>query len=215
VVRTPLSIVWPCALDVLAYAAAGQRVAVPPQRCPDCGRRLVGWSGYWRWARAQPGGERRLWIRRGRCPACRRSHALVPDVLLARRLDGVETVGPGLALAASGLGLRAVARRLGVPHTTARSWWRRFRARAPTLTAALVALAVGLDGEPVDLAADGAAAALAALAVAWGRARRRWGERVGAVWRFWSRVTGGRALATTTSAPLAGAGAAAWMAPSR
>src|SRR5438105_1757816 len=40
--------------------------------------------------------------------------------------------GPGLALAASGLGLRAVARRLDVPHTTARSWWRRFRARAPT-----------------------------------------------------------------------------------
>jgi hypothetical protein len=51
--------------------------------------------------------------------------------------------------------------------------------------------------------------------VLWRRARARWGARVGAVWRFWSRVTGGRALATTTTAPLAGAGPGAWMAPSR
>ncbi|HKE98243.1 MAG TPA: DUF6431 domain-containing protein [Actinomycetes bacterium] len=207
-------IVWPCPLDVTGYAAAGQRVAVPAQACPDCGRRLVGWSGYWRWARARPG-ERRLWIRRGRCSACRRSHALVPDFLLARRLDGVEAVGHGLALAAGGIGQRAVARHLDVPHTTARAWWRRFRARSPTLTAALVALAVGLDGVAVELGADdGASAALAALAVLWQRARARWGERVGAVWRFWSRVTGGRALATTTSAPLAGRSGAGWMAPS-
>jgi hypothetical protein len=210
-----VSIVWPCALDVRAYAAAGRRVAVPAQACPDCGRRLVGWGGYWRWARGPPPGERRLWIRRGRCPACRRSHALVPDLLLARRLDGVEAVGEGLALAASGVGLRAVARRLDVPHTTVRSWWRRFRARAPALTAGLVALAVGLDGAPVEAVGDGAAAALAALAAAWGRARRRWGERVGAVWRFWSRVTGGRALGTTTSAPLAASVPGAWMAASR
>jgi hypothetical protein len=139
----------------------------------------------------------------------------VPDLLLAGRLDAVEAIGRGLALAASGVGLRTVAREVDVPHTTARSWWRRFRARAPTLTAALVALAVGLDGAPVELAADGPAGALAALAAAWGRARTRWGERVGAVWRFWSRVTGGRALATTTTAPLAASGAAAWMAPSR
>jgi transposase-like protein len=210
-----LVIVWPCPLDVTGYAAAGRRVAVPAQACPDCGRRLVGWGGYGRWARGPAHGERRLWIRRGRCPACRRSHALVPDFLLARRLDGVEAVGDGLALAARGVGLRAVARRLGVPHTTARAWWRRFRARAPPLTAALVVLAVGLDGAPVALAADGVAAALEALAVAWGRARTRFGGRVGAVWRFWSRVTGGRALSTTTTTPLAGAGAAAWMGPSR
>jgi hypothetical protein len=100
-----LGIVWPCALDVTGYAAAGQRVEVPAQACPDCGRRLVGWGGYWRWARAQPGGEQRLWIRRGRCAACRRSHALVPDFLLARRLDGVEPIGRGLALAVGGVRL--------------------------------------------------------------------------------------------------------------
>jgi hypothetical protein len=198
---------------VRAYAAAGQRVEVPAAACPACGRRLVGWSGYWRWVRAR-GREHRVWVRRGRCPACRRSHALVPDFVVGRRLDAVETIGHGLALAASGLGLRTVAGRLDVPYTTARSWWRRFRARAPTLEAALVALAVGLDGSPVDLVADGSAAALEALSVAWGRARARWGERVGTVWRFWNRVGGGAVLGTTTSAPLAGLTRAGWMAPS-
>lgn len=213
--QAPLSIVWRCALDVAGYAAAGQQVAVPPQACPDCGRRLGWWGGYWRWARAPRIGEQRVWIRRGRCTPCRRSHALLPDVLLARRLDEVETIGRGLALRVGGLGLRTVARQVDVPHTTVRSWWRRFRVRSPTLVAALVALAVGLDPAPVSLGADGAGAALAALAVAWQRARARWGERVGGVWRFFGRVTGGQALGTTTTAPLAGSGPAGWMAVSR
>jgi hypothetical protein len=194
---------------VANYAAAGRRAAAPRPACPGCGRRLVGWGGYWRWVRWGRT-EQRVWIRRARCPACRRSHALVPDFLLARRLDGAEAIGRGLALAVGGVGLRAVARRLDVPHTTARSWWRRFRARAPPL----VALAVGLDGAPVEVAAGGAAAALAALAAAWGRARARWGDLVGAVWRFWSRVTGGAALGTNTGSPLAGLTGAGWMAPS-
>ena len=213
-VTTPLSIVWPCALDVRAYAAAGQRVEVPAAACPDCGRRLVGWSGYWRWVRAR-GGEQRVWVRRAPLPGVpaqpRAGARLRGRAAAGRGRDDRAGAGAGGERAGAADGRAAV----DVPYTTARSWWRRFRARAPTLTAALVALAVGLDGAPVDLAADGAAAALAALAVAWGRARARWGERVGPVWRFWSRVTGGRALATTTSAPLAGTGAAAWMAPSR
>ena len=139
----------------------------------------------------------------------------MPDVLLGRRLDAVEAIGHGLALAARGTGLRAVARGLDVPYTTARSWWRRFRARAPTLTAGLVALAVGLDGTPVEGLGAGALAAVEALAVAWSRARTRWGDAVGGVWGFGSRVTGGALLGTTTGAPWAGGGPAAWMAPSR
>ena len=139
----------------------------------------------------------------------------MPDVLVAGRLDGVATIGPGLALAVNGRGLRTVAQQLDVPHTTARSWWRRFRARSPTLMAALVALAVELDGAPVVLSADGPGAAVEALVVAGQRARARWGERVGGVWPFWSRVTGGQALGTTTSAPWAGSGGARWIAASR
>lgn len=211
-VTTPLAIVWRCALDVRAYVAAGRQIAVPRLACPDCGRRLGRWSGYWRWVRGSR--SERLWIGRGRCRVCRRSHALLPDFVLVKRLDRVEVIGRALALALSGVGLRSVARRLDVPHTTARSWWRRFQARAPTLTAAVVALAVGLDGAPVRVSTDGERAALDALVVTWQRAHRRWGERVGTLWRFWSRITGGQALGTTTISPLAGVGTATWIAPS-
>jgi transposase-like protein len=98
--------------------------------CPDCGRQLCRWGGYWRWFRGS--GTQRLWIRRGRCPSCRRSHALLPDFLLERRLDEVEVIGRALVLGiVVGLGMRKVADRVGVPMTTARDWRRRFRVRAP------------------------------------------------------------------------------------
>lgn len=211
-VTTPLAIVWRCALDVTAYVAAGRGVVVPRLACPGCGRWLGRWSGYWRWVRGSR--SERLWIGRGRCRPCRRSHALLPDFVLVGRLDRVEVIGRALALALSGVGLRTIAQRLDVPHTTARSWWRRFQARAPTLTAALVALAVGLDPAPVLVSTNGEGAALNALVVTWQRARRRWGERVGPLWRFWSRITGGQALGTNRGSPLAGVGSAAWMASS-
>ncbi len=98
---------------------------------------LAPWGGYWRWVRGRSTG--RLWIRRGRCSRCRRSHALLPDFLLERRLDEVEVIGHALALGiAGGFGMRSVADRLGIPMTTAREWRRRFQLRAPALAAALV-----------------------------------------------------------------------------
>jgi putative restriction endonuclease len=48
------------------------------------------WGGYWRWLRA-PLLIERIWIRRGRCGVCRRTHALLPDLVLARRLDDRST----------------------------------------------------------------------------------------------------------------------------
>ena len=136
-----MSIVWHWQLDVSAYLAQGQQIEVGEQTCPDCGRRLGAWSGYRRWVRG-PGTER-LWIRRKRCSRCRRSHALVPDFLLERRLDEVHVIGQALALSmGSHLGMRLVAERLGVPMTTARDWRRRFRVNALVMVTALVALAV-------------------------------------------------------------------------
>ena len=76
---------------------AGQQVVVPPQRFPSCLRWLIGWGGYWRWLRA-PLVVERIWIRRGRCAACRRSHALLPDLLLVRRLDVVTVIGTAVRL---------------------------------------------------------------------------------------------------------------------
>jgi hypothetical protein len=148
-----VAIIWPYLSSASTYVSAGQQVVVPPQRCPTCLRQLVGWGGYWRWLRA-PLLVERIWIRRGRCSACRRSHALLPDLLLVRRLDVVAIIGHGLLLKViNGLGLRPIAEQLDVPHTTLRTWWQRFRARSPTLMARCTALAVALDGSPVDVRA--------------------------------------------------------------
>jgi hypothetical protein len=200
-------------LDVSAYVALGQQVEVGKHACPDpdCEqRRLGGWSGYWRWVRG-PGTEQ-VWIRRGRCSRCLRSHALLPDFLLERRLDVVEVIGHALALGiVGGLGTRSVADRLGMPMTTAREWRRRFQLRAPALAAALVAVAVYLDPAAVVLNTDGEAAALEALGAAWQRARTRLGEGVPGVWRFWSLMSGGQALGTNRGPPFARRSKADWM----
>jgi hypothetical protein len=88
-----LSIVLPCPLSV----ALGRQVEVGEHACPDCGQRLGGRSGYWRWICER--GTLELWIRRGRCSGCRRSHVLLPGFLLDRRLDEVEVIGRALMLA--------------------------------------------------------------------------------------------------------------------
>ncbi len=49
--------------------------------------------------------------------------------------------------------------------------------------------------------------ALESLNVAWQRAVARFGERMGSLWSFWSRISGGQALGTHTTSPWApGAG---------
>jgi hypothetical protein len=208
----PLSIVWPCPLAVSAYLALGRLVEMGDHACPGCGQRLAGWGGSWRWIRG-PGTEH-VWIRRGRCTSCRRSHALLPDFLLERRLDEVEVIGRSLALHVTGLSMRHVAEHLAVPMTTAREWQRRFQMRAPTLAATFVAFAVHLDPVAVLLATSGEVAALEALGAAWQRASARLGDRVPAVWRFWSLISGGRALGTNRSPPATKRLGAGWMAPS-
>ncbi len=174
----------------------------------------MGWGGYWRWLRA-PLLVERIWIRRGRCPVCRRSHALLPDLVLARRLDEVGVIGRGLALKLSGgRGLRPIAEHLGVPHTTVRTWWRRFRVRSSTTLIRCTALAVSLDGTAVMLNTTGERAAIDALGVAWQRAQVRFGEQVGAIWAFWSRISSGQALGTNTTSPWASGSGVDWIAPS-
>lgn len=197
-------IIWPYPASVSSYVVAGRQVAVPPQRCPTCHRRLVGWGGYWRWLRA-PLLVERIWIRRARCAACRRSHALLPDLLLVRRLDVVTIIGTALLLKlVNDVGLRPIAEQLDVPHTTLRTWWQRFRARSPTLLATCTSLAVTLEGTPIDVRSVGECAALEVLGLAWQRVRARFGTSVGgSVWAFWSWISGGQALGTHTTSPWA------------
>lgn len=168
------------------------------------------WSGNWRFGRG-PGA--RIWVRRARCPRCELSRTLLPSFLLGRRLDRVSVIGAALAAVASGRGTRPAASALGVPHETVRGWRRRYRARAPTLTAGFTALAVGLGAVVTELSGEPERAGLEALAMAWTQARRRLGERVVDVFEFASLVTGGELLGTNASPPWAGLGGAALMPP--
>jgi len=211
-----MAIIWPYPSSPSSYVSAGQQVVVPPQRCPACQRWLVGWGGYWRWLRA-PLLIERIWIRRARCSACRRSHALLPDLVLVRRLDAVEVIGRGLASKlTSELGLRPIAEQFDVPPTTLRAWWQRFRVWSSRMLAQCTALAVALVGTAVDVSVGVAPerAALDVLRVAWRRAVARFGEGIGSPWSFWSRISGGQALGTHTTSPWAPGAGADWMAPS-
>jgi len=212
---TPVSIVWAWQASVSSYVEAGKSVVAPVPACLGCGRRLGRWSGYWRWLRSA-GTEARIWIRRARCTPCRVSHALLPDFLFRRRLDEVAIIGQVLALRAKdAVDLRALARRFDLPRSTLRGWWGRFRARSPTLLAEVLDVAIRLDPAPVDLRLKSEATVFEALDQAVSRARARFGEHVGDVWRFWSRISGGQVLATNTSASWHHGSGRSWMAASR
>jgi hypothetical protein len=132
---------------------------------------------------------------------------------LERRLDEVQLIGHALALGiTSGWGMRPVAERLGIPLTTARDWRRRFRVNAVRLAMVLVAVAVRLDPAPVLLSGAGnERVAFEALGASWQRTHTRFGERTPDQWRFWSLISGGRALGTNRSPPYAARTGADWM----
>lgn len=97
--------------------------------CPACGHPRVAFDGtYPRHTR-----RGRVSIQRVLCgsDACvQRSHSLLPDVLVSRRVDLASMIGWALAANASaGSGQRAAGVALGVPVATVRGWLRRARAR--------------------------------------------------------------------------------------
>lgn len=142
----------------------------------------------------------------GQCRPCGRSHALLPAFCLVGRLDRVEVIGFVLARVADGWGVRRAAAEVDVPHSTARDWRRRHRARAPALAVGLAGLVAALSGPPLRLAADPERAAVEAAGACWRASRRRFRERTPSLWRLWSLVTGGAALGTATNPPWSGAG---------
>ncbi len=190
--------VWPCRLSVDEYVGAGRHVEVPRPDCVSCALPMGWWSGYWRHLRA--GGLcHRAFIPRVRCSLCRVSHALLPAFLLSGRLDVVETIGSVIEEVASGRGVRPAARRVDVPYTTARDWWRRFRARAERLAVAFAALAVELGGAAVRPSRRLEGWALAAMAAAWEAAAGLPGWAALGWWRFCSASAGAMLIAANTN----------------
>ena len=196
-----MAIVWPCSLPVDAYVAAGRQVEFPRPDCPSCAGPLVFWYGYRRYVR-MAGRCQKIFVPRVRCGRCAVTHALLPAFVLAGRLDVAESVGGVIGEVAGGAGgVRPAAARLGVPHTTAREWLRRFGARAGELGVAFAALAVELGGEAIRPAADPAGFALAAIAAAFDAACALPGWLVLGLWRFAVAVSGGRLIAASKGSP--------------
>ena len=208
-----MAIIWPCRVSVQEYAAAGRDVEVPRLSCEDCREPLIFWSGYPRFSRAV-GVMLRIWVRRGICSRCGKSHALLPNFVLQRRLDLASTIGIALTRAVTaGAGQRTIALELGVPHTTTREWRRRHRARAPLLAAGFAAMVVAFGGRAVAVGGSPERTALEALAAAWWHARRRFGDGVGETWEFVAAVTGGTWLSTNTTSLWAGLAATGFIPP--
>jgi len=171
------------------------------------------WSGYVRHVRDE-GLCRRIFVPRVRCGVCKVSHALLPAFVLVGRLDVTDSVGEVIAEVAAGrCGVRPPARRLGVPYTTARGWWRRFKAEATRIAVAFAALAVELGGEAVAPERDVGAWALGAISAAWRAAASLAGWALLGVWRFVSAVSGGRLIAANTDSPWFVVGSRRFMPP--
>jgi transposase-like protein len=206
-----VSILWPCPLPVDAYAACGRTIDPPRPACPACGAPTQAWHGYWRHLRDTQ--DRLIWIPRVRCPACRRTQALLPWFVVPWRWDAVTWIGRALELAAAGLGHRQIAAALGRPETTVRDWLRRLRSGAALLARRLLAAAVRAGWSGFELPVP----ALPRLAAAGNALAGRWGRRHGPADAWWvaNLVTGGELLATNTGTPLAPERASAVMARTR
>ena len=170
-------------------------------RCPACSGGLGPWGSYRRRVRVSRASFGLL-VRRARCKACKRTHALLPGFVLARRRDVVDVVGCALEMAAGGRGYRPIAAALGAKETTVRSWLRRLRARVAVLRGWFVALAVEM-AEPPPRAPPGCSALgllVRAIADAFLAARLRLGPGAvrGGVWAFSSAATTGGLLSNTS-----------------
>lgn len=171
--------------------------------CPSCGGVLGGWGfARWRVVRTETV-PMALRPRRARCRSCCSTHVLLPDAVLARRVDTGAVVGAALAQAATGAGHRKAAERVGRPASTVRGWLRRFRAVAVRAAAFFAAWAQRLDpmARPVTPTGSVMADALEAMGVAARAASLRLGPRP--PWSWASVLTVGRLLANTSSPWLA------------
>ena len=196
-----MAIVWPCPLSVDAYVGAGREIEVPRPACPDCSGSMTKWSGYSRFVR-EAGRCRAIFVPRARCAPCAKTHALLPAFVVVGRLDVAASIGSAIEeVTGHRSGVRPVARTLGVPHTTARGWLRRFSARARELAVAFAALSVELGAVAPATTGASDVDALFALRSAFEQASGLPGWLALGLWRFASAICGRRLLSTNTDSP--------------
>ncbi|MGI9018717.1 MAG: hypothetical protein ACR2HR_16700 [Euzebya sp.] len=176
------------------WLAAGGRVAVPrPALCPSCVAGPLVFDGWYRrQTRRGPVDIRRLLCSDVSCG--QRSHSLLPDVLVSRRVDLASVIGWALEAKTAGVGHRRIADGLGVPASTVRGWLRRAAQVGRQIAEVLWTVAAGIDpivrGPP-----SGTPVAVLVTAATW--AARSWTALAGQPverWRFAVRHVGGRLL---------------------
>jgi len=179
-----------------------ETVGLRGRSCGACGSRLIGWGHYWRQLRLGP--ERGLVrVPRLRCRRCGRTCGALPDGVLHRRLDGIDTVGRIIAAGIRGTTVREIAVATRVPSRTVRDIAARYREHAPELAHSLLALSVALGHDiplAVEIPLEPERRAAFGLGAAWLAARRR-GAHEATPWRWLAAITGGRVLATNTRLP--------------
>jgi transposase-like protein len=167
--------------------------------CPVCVGVLDRWGfARSRWLRAA-GSPIEVRPRRARCRSCKKTHVLLSDVALARRVDVVVVIGAALLAAARGAGFRRAAELIGRPATTVRGWLRRARAAAVRIREHFTRWAHALDASlpAIEPAGSALADAVAAVGVAARAASVTLGPRP--AWSWASVLSGGRLLCNTSS----------------
>lgn len=156
-----------------------------------------------------------LRIARAICGSCRRTHALLPSFLYARRIDLAELILRALELAAEGRGHRPAAAGAGVPEATARGWLRRARHLAAGRRAGFCALAVELGAVPprAPPAQAPLAALIEAIELAHGAAKERFGAAAPTCRAAFSAAASGGLLLANTDRPFPASSSAVKVAP--
>jgi hypothetical protein len=127
---------------------------------------------------------------------------LIPSFLVMHRQDPASTIGRAIAEIAAGSLIGVAAGRVGVPFTTVRGWWRRFRVRAPVWWSGFAALTIEFGGVvPTRWPTGPPAAALEAIGWAHSAAAARHPARVLPVWGFVSVIVGGTLIGPGNKTP--------------
>ena len=180
-------------------AAVERSLVAGELRCPGCRGELRPWSSARVRAVREHGSETALTPRRSRCSSCRKTHVLLPDMMLLRRRDALARIGVALLRKAAGEGRRTIGAALFVHPDTVRGWLRRFAVRAEGWRAHCWAWAHALDASlpAIEPAGSPFADALSAIGLAVSAATRRFGPRPG--WGWVAVITAGGLLANTSS----------------
>lgn len=168
-----VAVVWPCPFEIDVCVRAGRQLRPPPQSCPTCNAVLTVQGGYNRLLRHRDRIER-LWIWRGYCKRCDRSHALLPDFVVAFHRDTTDVIF-------AALDRRVV---LDVPGSTRRGWQARFNRNTETVRSAIASAGVGFGAQVRDMRID-------RLLMALWRAVRRASDMIASPWRILNIMSGG------------------------